>query len=81
MATGTNTRPCPGGDHGRGRHQGRCPPGTGRGLPRSFAYEQIHIVRIVDGKGTEHWAVRDDASLMRRLTSGQLAGAEAPAPR
>jgi steroid delta-isomerase-like uncharacterized protein len=42
------------------------------GLPatgRSFAYRQIHIIRIRDGKGLEHWAVRDDASLMRQLTA------------
>lgn len=41
------------------------------GLPatgRRFAYEQVHIIRIVDGKGAEHWEVRDDASLMRQLT-------------
>lgn len=41
------------------------------GLPatgRSFAYKQMHIIRIVDGKGVEHWAVRDDASLIRQLT-------------
>jgi len=41
------------------------------GLPatgRRFAYKQIHIIRIRDGKGLEHWAVRDDASLMRQLT-------------
>jgi len=40
------------------------------GLPatgRSFAYRQIHIIRIRDGKGLEHWAVRDDASLMQQL--------------
>ena len=36
---------------------------------RSFAYKQIHIIRIRDGKGLEHWAVRDDASLMRQLTA------------
>ena len=42
------------------------------GLPasgRNFAYRQMHIVRIVDGKGVEHWAVRDDADLMRQLTA------------
>ena len=41
------------------------------GLPatgRHFAYRQMHIIRIDDGKGVEHWAVRDDASLMRQLT-------------
>lgn len=42
------------------------------GLPpsgRSFSYRQMHIVRIADGKGVEHWAVRDDADLMRQLTA------------
>jgi len=42
------------------------------GLPptgRRFAYKQMHIIRIVDGKGVEHWAVRDDASLIRQLTA------------
>jgi predicted ester cyclase len=42
------------------------------GLPatgRRFTYNQMHIVRIIDGKAMEHWAVRDDASLMRQLTS------------
>ena len=40
-------------------------PATGR----HFAYNQVHIVRIVNGKGAEHWAVRDDAGLMRQLTA------------
>ena len=42
------------------------------GLPatgRRFAYNQMHIVRIIDGKAMEHWAVRDDAGLMLQLTS------------
>lgn len=39
-------------------------PPTGR----PFAYTQMHIVRLRDGKSVEHWAVRDDASLMRQLT-------------
>jgi predicted ester cyclase len=41
------------------------------GLPatgRPFAYNQMHIIRIANGKGVEHWAVRDDASLMQQLT-------------
>ena len=37
----------------------------GHGPP--FAYKQMHIIRVADGKGVEHWAVRDDASLMRQL--------------
>jgi predicted ester cyclase len=39
---------------------------TGRG----FAYKQMHVVRFADGKCVEHWAVRDDAALMRQLTGG-----------
>ena len=45
--------------------------GTYFGLPatgRPFSYQQMHIVRIVDGRATDHWAVRDDAALMRQLT-------------
>ena len=29
----------------------------------------MYIVRVADGKGVEHWAVRDDADLMRQLTA------------
>jgi steroid delta-isomerase-like uncharacterized protein len=42
------------------------------GLPatgRRFAYKQMHVIRVVDGKGVEHWAVRDDTSLMQQLTA------------
>jgi len=49
-----------------GRHTGEF-----MGIPpsgRAFAYRQIHIIRVVGGKGVEHWAVRDDAALMRQLT-------------
>ena len=51
-----------------GRHTGDFfgLPATGR----SFAYRQMHLVRLVDGLAAEHWAVRDDASLMRQLTEG-----------
>ena len=51
----------------RGRHTGDyfgIPP-TGK----TFAYKQMHVIRLVDGKGAEHWAVRDDASLMRQLST------------
>ena len=48
-------------------------PATGR----SFAYKQMHIIRIIDGKGVEHWAVRDDASLMRQLAGAERARASA----
>lgn len=50
-----------------GRHTGEFfgMPATGR----DFAYRQMHIIRVVNGKGAEHWAVRDDTTLMRQLTS------------
>ena len=50
-----------------GRHTGKFfgLPATGR----QFSYKQMHMIRIEDGKGVEHWAVRDDASLMRQLTA------------
>lgn len=50
-----------------GRHTGEFLglPATGR----RFAYKQVHIIRVVGGKGVEHWAVRDDAALMRQLTA------------
>jgi predicted ester cyclase len=52
-----------------GRHTGAFfgLPATGR----RFAYNQIHIVRVANGKAVEHWAVRDDATCMRQLT-GEL---------
>jgi predicted ester cyclase len=50
-----------------GRHTGEFLglPATGR----RFAYKQMHIIRVAGGKGVEHWAVRDDAALMRQLTA------------
>ncbi len=52
-------------------HSGRH-TGTFFGLPatgRAFAYKQMHMIRLEDGLGVEHWAVRDDAGLMRQLTA------------
>ena len=52
-------------------HSGRH-TGSYFGLPatgRPFAYKQMHIIKMKNGKGVEHWAVRDDAGLMRQLTS------------
>jgi predicted ester cyclase len=48
-----------------GRHTGDFfgLPATGR----SFSYKQVHILRMVGGRGAEHWAVRDDATMMRQL--------------
>jgi predicted ester cyclase len=51
-------------------HSGRH-TGDFLGLPatgRSFSYQQMHILRFRNGKAAEHWAVRDDAALMRQLT-------------
>jgi predicted ester cyclase len=36
---------------------------------RPFSYDQMHMIRVHDGMGVEHWAVRDDAGLMRQLTA------------
>jgi predicted ester cyclase len=43
-----------------------------------LAYKQMHMIRVVDGQGVEHWAVRDDATLMRQL-GGELTAPEAAA--
>jgi predicted ester cyclase len=51
-------------------HSGRH-TGTFFGLPatgREFAYKQMHMIRMEDGRSVEHWVVRDDAGLMRQLT-------------
>jgi len=48
-----------------GRHTGEF-----MGIPatqRSVASSQAHRVRFQDGKGIEHWAVRDDLTLMQQL--------------
>jgi predicted ester cyclase len=55
-----------------GRHTGEffgIPP-TGS----TFSYRQMHFIRMRDGKGAEHWGVRDDSSLMRQLTAPAHAG-------
>lgn len=59
-----------------GRHTGEL-----MGIPptnREVAFDYVHIVRFRDGKSVEHWAVRDDLSLMRQL--GVLPGWPVPAP-
>jgi len=38
-------------------------PGDGR----TYTVSHIHIYRVVDGKIREHWAVRDDISMLRQL--------------
>ena len=52
-------------------HSGRH-TGSYFGIPateRTFAYKPMHIIKMRNGKGVEHWAVRDDAGLMRQLTA------------
>jgi predicted ester cyclase len=48
-----------------GRHTGELMgiPATGR----EVAYDYVHIVRFRDGKGIEHWSVRDDLTLMLQI--------------
>jgi steroid delta-isomerase-like uncharacterized protein len=49
-----------------GTHEGEAlwgiPP-TGK----RFAVQQVHWLRVTDGKIAEHWAVRDDLGMMRQL--------------
>jgi steroid delta-isomerase-like uncharacterized protein len=47
------------------------------GLPptgRSFVQEQVHIVRLADGKFVEHWAARDDLGMMQQLGALPMPG-------
>lgn len=37
----------------------------GRG--QSYTVHHVHIYRVADGKITEHWALRDDISMLRQL--------------
>ncbi len=34
---------------------------------RPVAFRQVHLVRFQDGRSIEHWAVRDDLTLMRQI--------------
>jgi predicted ester cyclase len=34
---------------------------------RSYSVTHVHIYRVADGKICEHWAVRDDLSMLRQL--------------
>jgi steroid delta-isomerase-like uncharacterized protein len=48
-----------------GTHLGKFmgAPATGR----RFSQDQMHLIRLQDGKVAEHWAVRDDLGMMRQL--------------
>jgi predicted ester cyclase len=37
----------------------------GRG--QSYTVQHVHIYRVQDGKIREHWALRDDISMLRQL--------------
>jgi steroid delta-isomerase-like uncharacterized protein len=56
----------------RGTHKG---PLLGI-LPTGHAVEQaqMHFLRFRDGKAVEHWAVRDDAGLLRQLGVSAMPG-------
>lgn len=41
--------------------QGLAPTG------RSFSARHMHMLRMRDGRSSEHWAVRDDLSMLRQL--------------
>lgn len=44
--------------------------GSYLGIPptgRSFQQAQMHFVRFREGKGIEHWGVRDDLGMLRQL--------------
>jgi len=49
-----------------GRKTGRSRP-CRSGRPAS-SYRQMHLIRMRDERGAEHWAVRDHAALHRQLT-------------
>lgn len=62
-----------------GRHTGDLMgiPPTGR----EVAYDYVHILRYRDGKAVEHWAVRDDMTLMQQLGAMPERAAASPAIR
>ena len=45
-------------------------PATGK----SIRIDEIHIVRIVDGKAVEHWGLSDDMNMMQQLGVAQGPG-------
>ena len=54
----------------RGTASGTHKGGELWGIPptgKRFAVEQVHWLRVAEGKLAEHWAVRDDLGMMRQL--------------
>jgi predicted ester cyclase len=49
-----------------GTHEGRELWGI-QPTGRRFAVQQVHWMRVADGRLAEHWAVRDDLGMMRQL--------------
>jgi ketosteroid isomerase-like protein len=50
--------------------------GHGLGLEptgRRLEVEQMHLIRVADGRIAEHWGVRDDAGMMRQIGAAQAA--------
>jgi predicted ester cyclase len=62
----------------RGRHIGSAFPQLAGREPtgKTIVAEAVHILRVVDGKLAEHWAVRDDLGVLRQLDT--LDGAPQP---
>ncbi len=52
-----------------GTHQGeiRMPWGTIPPTGRRVSWQSVRIYRIADGKIAEHWAVRDDLTMLLQL--------------
>ena len=45
---------------------------TIEGRGQSYTVHHVHIYRVANGKISEHWAVRDDISMLGQLGIGQL---------
>jgi|SRR6185437_9347309 len=45
----------------QGAFMGMAPTG------KRFTQQQMHLIRVVDGKVTEHWDVRDDLGMLQQL--------------
>ena len=52
-----------------GTHKGEASMPWGKISPtgKPFSVRHVHIYRLIDGKITEHWAVRDDLGMLLQL--------------